>query len=144
MTKLSLYLKEKSLEVNGRFAELYFVNGHLDQKLGDGGMFALASCSKMIVGSMLFNQFLENESEVNEKFNEFLEELKVSFDGDIFDFLGHRTNLSDYLNKYDVNHQRNNQHILNEFLTSREVNNLDIFEYNNTNYVALYSFWKKL
>ena len=144
MTKLSLYLKEKSLQVNGRFSEMHFVNGHLEQVTGNGGKFLLASCSKMIVGSMLFKQLIENKININEKFREFLGQFNVYFNGDIFDFLGHRTNLIDYLDIYGVNHQKNNQQILEEFLTRREIKNIDIFQYNNTNYLALFAFINNL
>ena len=104
----------------------------------------MASCSKVIVGKLIFNLYTKNKAKTENQFKIFLQKRGVEFSGTIVDFLAHRVGIIDYLNKYDVNHRKNNEEICKEFLDNQKISTKEEFSYNNSNYVFLYSFLESI
>jgi len=138
MKKLNDYLKGKCLNNHYNYY-LNILNKEESDHFGDlESFFYIASCSKSVFGSIFFNLYLRDSKLLEKKFNQYLGDLGLK-NLDLFCFLNHGTNIKDYLHFYDVNHDKNTEEILNEFVRNKEIIKTN-FNYSNTNYVVLYDF----
>lgn len=137
MEKLAEYLERKSSEVSGAYFLTDFSKG---RTYGEKEKtYYLASCSKSVLGRILFHHSLGEDTEG--LFQNYLRNtLKVKCSLFLNDFLTHSVDIKDYLDSYDINHQLSNRDVIEEFFIQGSPKKRESFEYGNTGYVILADF----
>lgn len=140
MERLRNYLRDMSVAQGLRWYCRTYDQSRNESSYSGSQPFYLASCGKSIFGFLVF-QLLLHEKTLKEKFHHY--QMKHNLLGDtlaIEDLLSHRTNLLDYLDRYDVNHGKLVEEIVAEFFSGKEIKISNRYTYSNTNYVVLYDF----